>query len=290
MNRIKQHQEGVVWVEFLVASSTVLLSLFFLIPLMEKYIDIRHSTEKAARYSVWERTVWHGSVGEYGSSNKRNKTSNDIENEVNHRVLGSGSSLIYNAQGSTGELANLQLDPFLGYNNLSTSSYENLLVKDGSGTNKYLVLTKDDEGVVPGGTSALNKGLDAFGVILNGGVPVERKGYYSDAISIDAKVPTWIKAFDGFADGKIGFSSSNSILVDGWEAGGIKDNREKVRAMKPVGGEAALEVVVGALKVGYVIYKPFAKEPWMIDVKKVDVDQLLEGEAPTNPNSHLGVY
>lgn len=290
MTRIKRHQEGAVWVEFLVAASTVLLSLFFLIPMMEKYIDIRHSTEKAARYSAWERTVWHGSVGEYGSSSKRNKTSSDIENEVNHRILGSGGSLIYNAQGSTGELSNLQLDPFLAYNNLSTSNYEKLLVESGSGTNKYLVLTKDNESVVPGGTSALNSGLDAFGVILDGGVPVERKGYYTEEVSIEAKVPTWIKEFDVFANGKIGFTSSNSILVDGWEAGGIEDNKKKVRAMKPIGGEAALNATVRLLKGGYGFYRKFAKEPWMIEVEKVDGEQLLEGENPANLASHLGVY
>ncbi len=287
-------QKGAVWVEFLVASSTVLLSMFFLIPMLAKYTDIRHSTEQAARYSAWERTVWHGPVGEYNKSTE-NKSSLELENEINHRVLGSGGSLIYNTQGSVAELANLQLESFHNFNNLSSSKYEVLFNSNSAGGHKYFSLDKDSAGVTPGGTALLRGTLDSLFpsrlAPLRGGVPVEKKGYYTDEVSIKAKVPAWITSFNNaFPGGVLKFSASNSILVDGWGAGGVQDNKDKVNAMRPVTHDL-FSGVVKSINVFYAPYPWFTKEELStIDVEKVDVDQLLEGEDPTNPDSHLGVY
>lgn len=50
--------------ETLVTASTVLVPLLLLIPLLGKYIDIKHSTIQAARYEAWEYTVWYGNNSE----------------------------------------------------------------------------------------------------------------------------------------------------------------------------------------------------------------------------------
>ena len=282
-------QKGVVWVEFLVASSAVLLTLFFLIPMLAKYIDIRHSTESAARYSSWERTVWHGTVGTYNTAG-RQKTWQEIENEAHYRVLSDGDSLIFSSQSDESELSNVKTDPLHYFKNFASSSYEKLVSESaGAGAvNKYVSLVENED-VLPG-YDALNTGFEAFETLyLNGKVPAEREGYYTDTVGIGVKVPSWINAFDVFQNGRMGFSASNSILVDGWEAGGKADNRKKVRDMKAKGVETGLKATIAALKVGYFIYYPFAKEPWMIDPEHVDVDQLLEGENP-DTSSQLGRF
>lgn len=44
--------------EFNVTAVFLLVPLFIMIPLLGKYIDMKHASVQAARYMAWERTVW----------------------------------------------------------------------------------------------------------------------------------------------------------------------------------------------------------------------------------------
>lgn len=50
--------------ETLVTAATILVPLLLLIPLLGKYIDIKHASIQAARYEAWEYTVWYGDNSE----------------------------------------------------------------------------------------------------------------------------------------------------------------------------------------------------------------------------------
>ena len=52
-------QRGQSMTEFLIAASTVLVPLFIAVPMLTKYVDIRHATIQAARYEAWEYTAWY---------------------------------------------------------------------------------------------------------------------------------------------------------------------------------------------------------------------------------------
>jgi len=56
--------------ELLITASMVLVPLLLLIPLLGKYIDIKHSTIQAARYEAWEYTVWYNGTNN-GQSDDR---------------------------------------------------------------------------------------------------------------------------------------------------------------------------------------------------------------------------
>lgn len=61
-NRIAH--DGQAMTELLIAASFLLVPLILLIPLLGKYIDIRHAAIQAARYEAWEYTVWYnGTTG-----------------------------------------------------------------------------------------------------------------------------------------------------------------------------------------------------------------------------------
>ena len=47
---------GQAMTELTVASAWILVPLFLLIPLLGKYIDLRHTAIQAARYATWERS------------------------------------------------------------------------------------------------------------------------------------------------------------------------------------------------------------------------------------------
>ena len=53
-------ESGQAATEFLVTAVFVLLPLFFLIPLVGKYIDIKQAAIQQARYEAWEYTAWFG--------------------------------------------------------------------------------------------------------------------------------------------------------------------------------------------------------------------------------------
>ena len=61
---VEKRLTGQAMTETLVTASTVLVPLLLLIPLLGKYIDIKHTAIQAARYEAWEYTVWYGAESE----------------------------------------------------------------------------------------------------------------------------------------------------------------------------------------------------------------------------------
>ncbi|MEM7468741.1 MAG: hypothetical protein AAF387_17880 [Pseudomonadota bacterium] len=56
---IKRYQRGQAMSEFVISATYVLIPLFIAIPMLAKYIDIKHASVQAARYEAWEYTVWY---------------------------------------------------------------------------------------------------------------------------------------------------------------------------------------------------------------------------------------
>ena len=54
----KNQQAGQAMTEFVVSVSFVFLSLFVIVPIFGKIMDMQSQTQQAARYVAWERTVW----------------------------------------------------------------------------------------------------------------------------------------------------------------------------------------------------------------------------------------
>jgi hypothetical protein len=75
-------QQGNAITEVIVAM-LVLAPFIVGLPLLGKQLDVKHKAVDAARYSVWERTVWR----DHGNSNR--KTPEDITLEARDRALGS---------------------------------------------------------------------------------------------------------------------------------------------------------------------------------------------------------
>lgn len=54
----RKYQRGQAITEFNVTAAFLLVPLFIMIPILGKYIDMKHASVQAARYMAWERTVW----------------------------------------------------------------------------------------------------------------------------------------------------------------------------------------------------------------------------------------
>lgn len=69
------------------ASLLALVPLFILVPYIGKYLDVKHKATDAARYAVWERTVWSDAANTWGAQ-ENNKSDAEIALELGDRVLG----------------------------------------------------------------------------------------------------------------------------------------------------------------------------------------------------------
>ena len=89
-----RNQVGQAMVEFLVAAVFCLVPMFLAIAAIGKLADVQHTTDMAARYAAWERTVWYERSGsdfeKYNAPNT--KSSAQIRSEVAARVLNDRSS------------------------------------------------------------------------------------------------------------------------------------------------------------------------------------------------------
>lgn len=91
----RRTQSGQALVEFLVGAMFFLLPCFLAIAVVGKFIDVQHTTDMAARYAAWERTVWYdddpGSKF-YKHNHANQKSAAAIRNEMNVRILNDHSS------------------------------------------------------------------------------------------------------------------------------------------------------------------------------------------------------
>ena len=88
-----KNQKGQAITEFNVVAAFVLVPLFIMIPLLGKFIDMKHSSVQAARYMAWERTVWFEESTRPDKYPARNSTArvkikSVLENETRNRFFG----------------------------------------------------------------------------------------------------------------------------------------------------------------------------------------------------------
>lgn len=93
--QIIKNPKGQAATEFLVAAAFVLVPLFLIVPLIGKYIDIKHASIQHARFTAWEYTVWSiddglGAMGRQKAGIKDNqragsrKTKETAETGINY--------------------------------------------------------------------------------------------------------------------------------------------------------------------------------------------------------------
>jgi len=76
-----------------VASLLALMPFIIGMPVLGKHFDVRHKTFDAARYAVWERTVWRD------DDTANRKDNRDVELEMHDRILGDPAAGLISAAG-----------------------------------------------------------------------------------------------------------------------------------------------------------------------------------------------
>ena len=89
----KSKQRGQAMTEFVITAAYLLVPLFLIVPLLAKYIDIKHAGINAARYQAWEYTSWHDPVDDheimdnFTKAARPNKTKATTQDETRRRFF-----------------------------------------------------------------------------------------------------------------------------------------------------------------------------------------------------------
>ena len=271
----RNRQVGAVWAEFLMVSSALVVTMFLLIPMLAKFMDIRHKSEQSAQYGSWERSVWYGSVGKDSSEKK---TSNTILEEAKYRVLADGDTLIYTNQATE----DFKVDSFHYFNDSKSGSsvYKPLLAKRGELPEDTLSEFSGSNGAHPnaslmkGATIIVRNTTDDFFKAVN------KNGYYKSTYAMSVKQPSW---FPAFSQDDISMKSSKALLVDGWGAGGNENMYGRVNELQSKAAGPFKFIIEGLRDTLVTITKPLT---WVgiemtsdiegLDFDKVDSEQLFD--------------
>jgi len=238
--------------ELLITASFVLVPLLLLIPLLGKYIDIKHATIQAARYEAWEYTVWYnGTAG--GLSDDRPggypntlpiKTVDQVEAESMRRFFSNTNVPI-----SGDDISGWNVDE---RNPLWTSHRgENLW--DGSLDSATPTDRNEPTPDLTGGI--MSDIIDILDIIFEaladalalggssvGFTAINTDGYSISRVAAVVKVPDGLIDFANMnnegVDASTGtfdltFSSQAAVLTDSWNAGGLEHATNQAGGLVP---------------------------------------------------------
>lgn len=235
-----RNQRGQAITEFNITAAFLLVPLFLLIPLLGKYIDIKHSSVQAARYMVWERTVWFEEAPKFTTS-AAVKSVSILENETISRNFGDSDREISRNDKSD-----------------MTKNDINLLWKDSGGVDLVNVnnisakIPKGDEEVPSVTYKIFNEltnvidtvanflgdllvdGLDWFNDVVDsifGGRPIpvpdtpifditskfHFEGYYQSEVRVPVNNILYVEGYDSL---NLEMVSHAAVLTDAWTAAG----------------------------------------------------------------------
>ena len=247
----RSRSAGQAMTELLIAATFVLVPLFLLIPLLGKYIDIRHATVQAARYEAWEYTVWFNGAGggqkddrpDGYSNSLPMKTVDQTERESMRRFF-SDTSLPLNADDKLGwtsvnrnplwtdhrgqPLWDGSLDP-------DTTTQRNEPTPDLTGGVMSTII-----GIIDTIFEALASALSLIGDV--GFTAIDKDGYSISSVAAVVKVPDGLIDFANMTQGGVDtsvthfnltFRSQAAVLTDSWNAGGLEHTTNQAGGLVP---------------------------------------------------------
>lgn len=253
INSFKNMQNGQAMTEFVIAAAFVLIPLFVIVPILGKYIDIKHASIQAARYEAWEYTVNYNDISQEPSnfsglsdSNKPIKSISQIQNESRRRFF-SDTDLLITSSDKNG-LNVSDINPLWRYRE-GSAIYDINALDTLSDVDPEL--TPDPTNIFAGALSVIQSVFGLLASIMDSissatGAPsfgfdaVNAEGYYKSTVAVPIAEPPTYRAFD-FANTSTLFMQERNLVMQAnagvlslnWSAGGVDHTSSQVRGLVP---------------------------------------------------------
>lgn len=248
-------QRGQAMTEFQICAAWVLIPLFLMIPLLGKYIDIKHATISAARYQAWEYTAWynaaddHDIVTNFTSATVPYKspavTANETERRFFSRIREGDNAVPIRSNDSSGWQA-LDRNPlWTGHNgeplyNPANVSTLNSSISTANDTPGFTIFGVDTGSIVSTIFNIFDFVFDAFGTLLSiipGSAGAEFSAINTEGYNfarVGAPIVVYENAVDAFESPDSATITVNAgVLSEGWSAGGTLHTYNQVGGAVP---------------------------------------------------------
>ncbi|OGT31677.1 MAG: hypothetical protein A2W28_09180 [Gammaproteobacteria bacterium RBG_16_51_14] len=248
--------QGQAMTELLITASMLLVPLLLLIPLLGKYIDIKHSTIEAARYEAWEYTVWYNGTNNGQADDRPDGYPNaqpvkgltQTQIESRRRFFSDITLPIANDDKTIG----WRNEP--GKRNPLWLDHEGRILWDG--TIDAGTLPKNNEPTPDFTGGVMNLLMDIIQIVFDalkwalslagsnvGFTAINNDGYINTTVTAPVLVPVGLINMpnmldtpgvdDSTAGFMINFSSSAAVLSEGWNAGGLEHTTNQAGGLVP---------------------------------------------------------
>lgn len=257
MSRIHRIRcRGQAMTEFVVSAAFVLVPLFIIIPIIGKYIDVKHATVQAARYEAWEYTANYSNLNQepsgftaIGNSRKPVKPLAQVQRESRKRFFSRGDLPIDSIEDAAGFDEN-QINPLWRYQDVDRTPLYNVQALDTVSRMRHDG-TPDRTGVLTNLFRVIQMVFGAMADVLNaissavGGGPIgfdaiHVEGYYKATVAAPVAEPPRYRAFSLnntatlFIDERdLVMQADAGVLSRGWSAGGVAHTQAQARGMVP---------------------------------------------------------
>jgi hypothetical protein len=251
---IKKNQSGQAMTEFVISAAFVLVPLFIIIPILGKYVDMKHTAIQAARYEAWEYTAHYSSTADQSSgftsianSLKPVKPVSRVQQEARTRFY-SRTERPISTTADTGGLTASEINPLWRYRD-GGAMYAATAPDTVSELRQ--TFTPDRTRVFEGVTRALGVALGfissamraitgAIGATPIGFDSINTSGYYKATVSLPVAEPPGYRAFNLnntetlFIDQRnLRMVARAGVVTNGWSAGGVAHAQSQARGLVP---------------------------------------------------------
>lgn len=209
----------------------IIAAIFFVVPvaLGINYIarigDAKHNSYEAARYALWERTVWHQSNNNYNT-----KADIDISREINQRVFASQAQLLDSRQDRRGvPQSQINYDANLygwEYVRNQRSPIIEVPNRRNAEPNRLRIADQRMPGTIASGVNRV------AGTMLQ----LDLNGFYNADIELQLlKDPNFLQQLNVGLGGNnpLVTRSNNAMLIGAWNANGPGEIRSRIRRLVP---------------------------------------------------------
>lgn len=228
--------------EFVVSAAFVMVPLFFLIPAVAKFVDMKMAAAQAARYATWEYSAHYldpkdqpAGFKAFNRSELPKKSLQQVAKEAKRRSYSNSSTAINTSQDASG-FKTADANPFWTYHNglaiYKDSSQEasSLVVEGSKPTPDKLKVGSYALGIIgwiTNGIATLNQkmGLDAGFNAINPRGSATINGLYTSTVAMKVEPAPGLGTPKGskplfLKDLNLKMQAKGGILTENWGAGG----------------------------------------------------------------------